>query len=182
MASTLQGLVSTIVSATSGLPDPSTLAGWSPELSGDINIVIRADGTWTHEGAVIQREGLIRVFASLLRREDDGEYYLLTPTEKWRIKVERHALIGIDCEQHGRNGNGVWQLLLNTGGRCRIGGQHALNSAGEDGEPFLELPNGLTAQISRPAWYRLVDAAVIDGDRAYVICAGEEVSLGATGE
>lgn len=180
MASTLQGLVNTIVSATSGLPDPATLAAWNPALSGEIDITIRADGTWVHEGTVIQREGLIRVFASLLRREDDGGYYLLTPTEKWRISVERHALVGIDCEQRGSNGNGVWQLLLNTGGRCQIGGPHALHSAGDDGEPYLELPNGLTAQISRPAWYRLVDAAVIDDNRAYVISAGEEVSLGAT--
>ncbi|WOJ94151.1 DUF1285 domain-containing protein [Congregibacter variabilis] len=180
MAKTLQGLVNTIVSSTSGLPEPGALASWSPELSGDIDIRILADGSWTHEGSLIQREGLVRVFASLLRRESDGHYYLVTPAEKWRIQVERHALVAVDCERTGENGDGVWQVLLNTGGRCRIGGEYALHGAGEHGEPFVQLPNGLSAQISRAAWYRLLDAAVIEDGRAYIISGGEEVTLGAT--
>ena len=180
MAEKLQSLVDTIVSTTPGLPAPEVLASWSPKLSGDIDICIRADGSWTHNGTLINREGLIRVFAALLRREDDGHYYLLTPVEKWRIKVERHPLIGIDCERSGENGDGVWQVLLNTGGRCRIGGDYALHSAGNDGEPFIDLPNGLTAQITRAAWYRLLDAAVIEADRAYIISGGQKVLLGKT--
>lgn len=186
MAGKLQSLVDTIVSATSGLPAPEVLASWSPELSGDIDICIRADGTWTHNGSVIQREGLVRVFAALLRRESDGNYYLLTPSEKWRIRVERHPLIAIDCERSGNNGDGVWQVLLNTGGRCRIGAPYTLHGEGHgegigeggDGEPFITLPNGLTAQITRAAWYRLLDAAVITPERAYIISGGEEVTLG----
>jgi hypothetical protein len=122
----------------------------------------------------------VRVFASLLRREDDGHYYLLTPVEKWRIQVERHALVAIDCERTGNNGDGVWQVLLNTGGRCNIGGKYKLQGAGKDGEPFVYLPNGLTAQISRAAWYRLLDSAVIEEGRAYIISGGEELTLGAT--
>lgn len=180
MAKTLQGLVNTIVSATSGLPDPTALASWSPELSGEIDIRILADGSWTHEGSPIQREGLVRVFASLLRREPDGQYYLLTPAEKWRIQVERHALLAIDCERTGDNGEGVWQVLLNTGGRCRIGGEYTLHSAGRDGEPYVELPNGLTAQITRSAWYRLLDAAELEDGRAFIFSGGDKVILGAT--
>ncbi|MFK8042875.1 DUF1285 domain-containing protein [Congregibacter sp.] len=176
MASSLQSLVDSIVSATAGLPDAAALARWSPELSGGIDIRILSDGSWTHDGEPIHREGLVRVFASLLRREDDGDYYLVTPAEKWRIQVERHALVGVDCEQT----DGIWKVLLNTGGRCRIGGSNRLHVAGSDGEPFLEVPNGLSAQISRAAWYRLLDAALFDEERAYIISAGEEVYLGAT--
>ena len=47
---------------------------------------ITADGDWYHEGGQIKRESLVRLFASILRREEDGEYYLVTPAEKWRIR------------------------------------------------------------------------------------------------
>lgn len=178
MAEKLQGLVDSIVASTAGLPSAEVLASWNPDLSGDIDIVIHADGRWSHASDIIQREGLVRLFASLLRRESDGHYYLLTPAEKWRITVERHALQAIDFERSGANGDGVWQVLLNTGGRCRVGGNYTLHPEGEAGEPYTELPNGLTAQISRAAWYRLLDQAVIEGGRAYIISAGEEIELG----
>lgn len=187
----LKVLVDSIVAAAPGIPDPETVASWSPALSGEIDITIHADGSWTHAGVIIQREGLVRLFASLLRREDDGRYYLVTPVEKWRITVERHPLQAIDCECTGRNGSGVWQVLLNTGGRCQLGGAQALHLPGEgpggrdhrahaDAQPYVDLPNGLTAQLSRPAWYRLVDAATVDGDRAFIVSAGETIELGST--
>ncbi|WP_439101493.1 DUF1285 domain-containing protein [Congregibacter sp.] len=184
MDNSLQNVVDTIVAATPGLPDPHALARWSPALSGDIDIRILADGSWTHDGDLIHREGLVRVFASLLRRENDGHYYLVTPAEKWRIQVERHALVGVDCEFV----DDVLWVLLNTGGRCQLGGPNRLHVPGEEdqecaksGEPFIEVPNGLTAQITRAAWYRLIDAAQVEGDTAYVISAGEKISLGAIG-
>ena len=76
--------------------DSPPLHLWHPPLSGDIAIRIAADGSWYHEGTLIQRESLVRVFASILRREEDGEYYLVTPGEKWRIEVELHPLIVTD--------------------------------------------------------------------------------------
>jgi hypothetical protein len=193
VASELQGLVDSIVAAAPGIPDPNTVAGWTPKLSGDIDITIHVDGAWSHVGEPIQREGLVRLFASLLRREDDGQYYLVTPVEKWRITVERHPLQAIDCECIGRNGSGVWQVLLNTGGRCQLGGAHALHvpaggavdsgsHSGVDPQPFVDLPNGLSAQLSRPAWYRLVDAAIVEGGRAFILSAGETIELGSINE
>jgi hypothetical protein len=178
MPAKLQGLVDSIVAATPGLPDAATLSSWSPALSGDIDIVIRHDGSWVHAGETIHRAGIVRVFAALLRREDDGEYYLVTPAEKWRLRVERHALQAIDCERVTDDGASDWFVLLNTGGRCRIGGAFRLHSSGEDGEPYTELPNGLTAQITRAAWYRLIDAAEQSGDRVYIRSAGEDIELG----
>ena len=174
--SELQGLVDTVVSQTAGLPDPATLAHWNPPLSGDIAIHIHADGTWHHEGSPVLREGLVRLFASLLRREADGDYYLVTPREKWRIVVDRHPLLVIDCEYHSRNS--MWLALLNTGGRCQIGGSHALHGEGSAAEPFLEVPSGLTAQITRAAWYRLIDAAQQEGDEMVIYSGEERVLLG----
>jgi len=207
MAEELQGLVDSIVASTAGLPDPETLACWEPELSGDIDIVIRSDGSWWHGGSCITREGLVRLFASLLRREADDAYYLVTPVEKWRIQVERHALVAVDCDRSGHNGDESWFVLLNTGGRCRIGGRYRLhvqgvpdqgpgavaddraftegrgNVARDAGagqtQPWVELPNGLTAQLTRAAWYRLTEAASIRDGRALITSAGTTIDLGA---
>ena len=204
MAEELQGLVDSIVASTAGLPDPATLASWEPALSGDIDIVIRSDGSWWHGGSPIAREGLVRLFASLLRREADGAYYLVTPVEKWRIRVERHALVAVDCDRTGHNGDGTWFVLLNTGGRCRLGGPYRLHVQGvenarfgsgaddrapagnaatdagtEHTQPWVNLPNGLTAQLTRAAWYRLTEAASIRDGRAFIISAGETIDLGA---
>jgi len=203
MAGNLQVLVDSIVASAAGLPDPETLASWEPALSGDIDIVIHSDGRWSHGGSPIEREGLVRLFASLLRREEDGAYYLVTPVEKWRIRVERHPLVAVDCDRTGHNGDGAWFVLLNTGGRCRIGGRYRLHvgdgstqsatqhpssddrvsgrkSGGEQGPlPWVELPNGLSAQLTRAAWYRLTGSASIDGGRAFIVSAGEVIDLGA---
>jgi hypothetical protein len=182
---TLRGLVDTIVAKTPGLPEPGTLASWAPALSGDIDIRIDEAGRWYHAGTPIQREGLVRLFASLLRRESDGHFYLVTPAEKWRITVERHPLVAIDCDHTGHNDSSEWFVLLNTGGRCRMGAAHPLhvtdvgNASGDDSAlPWVELPNGLSAQLTRAAWYRLVGSASVAGGRARVISAGDVIDLG----
>lgn len=179
MAGALQGLVDSIVATTTGLPGARELAAWSPPLSGDIPIVIRRDGSWEHAGGLIQREGLVRLFASLLRREDDGDYYLVTPVEKWRIQVHGHALVAIDCVCTDRHGQRVWFVLLNTGGRCHLGGACRLTAPGDDPAPWVSLPNGLSAQLTRAAWYRLIDAATLVDGRARIVSAGEAIDLGA---
>lgn len=178
----LQGLVDSVVSATAGLPSAATLAAWKPALSGDIDIRIDERGAWWHEGSPIHREGLVRLFASLLRRESDGEYYLVTPAEKWRICVERHALQAIDVVKQEHGNQPAWEVLLNTGGRCRIDAEYRLHlslDASPDVSPYVDLPNGLSAQLSRPAWYRLAESASVDGDRAFIESAGERFALDA---
>lgn len=132
---------------------------WHPPLSGDIPIVITAGGSWYHDGGEIKRASLVRLFASILRREDDGEYYLVTPGEKWRIKVEKHALVVTDFEDSGEH-PGTLTLTLNTGRRVDVGAAHPLYlDATMDGVAAVSLDHGLSAIFSRAAWYRLVDSA-----------------------
>ena len=64
------------------------LVDWNPPLSGDMDMCIDRNGDWQHEGSTIQRDSLVRLFASILRLEADGHYYLVTPVEKLGIKVE----------------------------------------------------------------------------------------------
>lgn len=71
---------------------------WQPALSGEIDIQILADGRWVHEGGEIKRHELVKLFASILRCEADGHYYLVTPVEKWRLQVEDLPLLIVDME------------------------------------------------------------------------------------
>ncbi len=140
--------------------DSPPLHLWNPDLSGDIPIVITADGTWYHDGAPIKRDSLVRLFASILRREADGEYYLVTPVEKWRLKVELHPLVVTDVEP----ADGKLQLTLNTGKQLTVGPDHTLFLEPEaENAAAVELWHGLTALFTRSAWYRLVALADDDG-------------------
>ena len=140
--------------------DTPPLHLWHPELSGDIPICIDAQGDWYHDGGKIERESLVRLFASILRREEDGAYYLLTPAEKWRIEVERHALLVTDVSALDRDGQRVLEATLNTGRRILISEENSLFLDDTVGQvAALNLPHGLTALCTRAAWYRLVDLA-----------------------
>ena len=158
-------------------PSPP-LEKWHPALSGDIPIVITRDGAWFHEGDRIRRESLVRLFASILRREADGEYYLVTPVEKWRIQVEAHALIVIDIDTSGTNGHSRLVARLNTGREVTIGPAHPLYLDATMGDvAAIELPHGLTAVLTRPAWYRLAEMAVEVDGMPVVHSAGETYPL-----
>ena len=153
--------------------DSPPLHLWHPELSGDIPIRIAADGVWYHEGSVIQRESLVKLFASILRREDDGDYYLVTPAEKWRLEVELHPLIVTDISRVTASGKPTMQATLNTGKILDIGVSHSLSLEPAVGDiPVLELDHGLTALFSRPAWYRLADLAN-DRDGVPTVTSGD---------
>jgi len=136
---------------------------WHPEFSGDIDILIDAEGRWSHEGVAIARESLVRLFASILRREDDGQYYLVTPVEKWRIKVEALPLqiVDFDIASPGTTDQQVW-VTTNTGRRYLLGQRYPLytptNVPQAAGIPAVSLDNGLSALFGRAAWYRLVEA------------------------
>ena len=148
---------------------------WHPPLSGDISIRIDAQGDWYHDGSKIERQSLVNLFASILRREEDGEYYLVTPTEKWRIEVELHALLIIDFDTQMVAGEQIIRATLSTGREIIVGEEHPLfldTTVG--GIAAVKVANGLTALSARPAWYRLVGmAASVDG--VEVIASGTYV-------
>ncbi len=140
--------------------DSPPLHLWHPPLNGDISIRIDSQGVWFHEGGKIERESLVRLFASILRREEDGQYYLVTPTEKWRIAVASHALLVTDIDVLEVDGEDVLEATLNTGRRIRVSKENPLFLDPVVGNiAALSLSHGLTALCTRPVWYRLVDLA-----------------------
>ena len=123
-------------------------------------MAISSDGTWYHEGVMIKRSELWQLFAGILRREADDEYYLVTPVEKCRIDVALHPLIITDVQLDEAGENTQLLAVLNAGGVFPVGPDYPLKleeKAG--GAAYIELPHGLSALCSRAAWYRLVDLA-----------------------
>lgn len=149
---------------------------WHPPLSGDIDIRIDREGCWWHEGDEIKRESIVRLFASILRREDDGEYYLVTPGEKWRIQVELQPLIVTDVSARNPGPEQWLEVTLNTGRQVIVDASHRLFlEPTVDGVAAVGLDHGLAALFSRSAWYRLVELA--EGDEPGVWSKGEFFSL-----
>ena len=139
---------------------PAPLNLWQPDYCGDIDMAISSDGTWYHEGAMIKRPELWQLFAGILRREADGEYYLVTPVEKCRVEVALHPLMITDMQWDESGKSAQLLAVLNAGGVFEVGPEYPLKleqKAG--GAAYIELPHGLTALCSRAAWYRLVDLA-----------------------
>lgn len=137
---------------------------WNPAHCGNMDLLIRADGSWIHEGAPIERPRLIRLLSRVLRREANGDYCLVTPVEKLRIAVEDRPFLIVDaeCIEERDGGEPVWWLSTNTGDRLALGDQHRLSvSESRDGEPVPEVPVrfGLSARFNRNAYYRLVNIA-----------------------
>ena len=155
---------------------PAPLEQWQPDYCGDIDMAISSDGTWYHEGVAIKRAELWQLFAGILRREADGEYYLVTPVEKCRVEVALHPLIITDMQWAESGETPQLLAVLNAGGTFPVGPEYPLKleeKAG--GAAYIELPHGLSALCSRAAWYRLVDLA--DDDHS-IVSGGAKFYLG----
>lgn len=162
----------------SGLP-PVQL--WQPELSGDIDIRILADGRWQHEGSEFKRLALVKLFSSILRREGD-DYFLVTPVEKWRIQVEDAPFFAGAVSVLHTKGQEVLAFTLNTGDTLIADAQHPVEvEQGARGpRPYLQVRDGLRALIGRSAFYELVEQAQADDtdNCLYVSSRGARFTLG----
>ncbi len=184
----LENKVSELIkdNATKG-SKPAPVELWNPELSGDIDIVVKRDGRWFHEGSEIKRAEIVKVFSNILKYED-GEYYLITPVEKWRIQVEDAPFVVVSLEQQQTESGSALQLTTKTGETFVLGAEHPLEveyKAGSDGEPspYALVRTNLKALISRNVFYELVELASLeeqeDGRNLMVIeSQGERFILG----
>lgn len=161
---------------------------WNPARSGEIDIVIRKDGSWTHEGAPIAREALVRLFSTILRKDPDG-VYLVTPVEKLKIRVEDAPFLAVRVDQvTGADGAPVLRFLTNVGDEVEAGPENAIrvqtDPAGEP-RPYLHVRGGLEALINRPTFYELAALAEArptpEGPMLGVVSHGAWFAIGAPG-
>lgn len=136
------------------------VAQWNSQASGDSLMTIRADGRWFHDGGEIRRPAMIRAFAGLLRRDETGQHWLVTPVEKQSIKVEDAAFLATDVTRQ----DGALVFRLNTDELVVTGPDHPLIARGDAELPalYLAVRHGCEARINRSTWLQLVELADAD--------------------
>jgi len=146
-----------------GEPDrkPPPVEHWNPPFCGDLDIRIAADGSWSYMGSVIQREALVRLFASVLRKDEDGRTYLVTPVEKIGITVEDAPFVGAELYVDGDGDKRKLTLRTNVGDVVEIGREHPLRFEQDpvnDGlKPYVVVRGRLEALLSRALLYELAE-------------------------
>lgn len=133
---------------------------WNPELTGDIDIRIDRDGNWFHEGSEIKRQELAKLFSSILKYED-GDYFLVTPVEKYRITVEEKpfVVVAVIVKEQGEANQRIL-AVDNFGDSVTLDVDHPLwveHSADGEPRPYVRIRDGLDALLSRNAFYELIN-------------------------
>ena len=138
---------------------------WQPTHCGDSEMRIGRDGTWCHQGSPIGRQAMVRLFSTILRREPDGSYVLVTPVEKLDIVVEDAPFQAVELKIDGEGKSRVLTFRLNTGDLVTADAEHPLRfEQHEDGpRPYLRVRGGLEALVARPVYYELA-ALALSGD------------------
>ena len=148
---------------------------WNPARQGEIDIRIAADGSWFHQGRRFQRASLVKLFASVLRREND-DYYLVTPAEKLRITVDDAPFVAGLMETIDDDSGRAIVLTTNIGERIVVDREHPIrveiDTDSGAPRPYVGMHDGIEALISRSAFYELVDLAEErerDGEKYLVV-------------
>lgn len=135
---------------------------WAPEETGDSEMRIAADGRWFHQDGEIRRPAMVRAFASLLLRDEAGQHWLVTPTQKLAIAVDDAAFIAIDVKQHGE----ALVFKLNTDDLVIAGPEHPIRAEGDPDTPalYVGVRHGTEARLNRSTYAQLVEIALEGGD------------------
>lgn len=137
---------------------------WNPDHCGDSEMRIARDGTWFHQGSPIGRPAMVKLFSTILRREEDGGHVLVTPVEKLDIEVEDAPFVAVEMKADGEGEAARLHFRLNTDDIITAGPDNAIRfEQHEDGpRPYLHVRSGLEALISRAVYYELAERALAD--------------------
>ncbi|MEM9524329.1 MAG: DUF1285 domain-containing protein [Pseudomonadota bacterium] len=136
---------------------------WNPPFCGDLDMRIARDGTWFYQGTPIGRPSLVRLFSTILKREN-GKYFLVTPVEKVGITVDDVPFVAIDFEARLTGTGQNLIFITNVGDHVAAGRDHPIRvirdaKTGEP-SPYVMVRAGLEALIDRKSFYRLVDIGI----------------------
>ena len=142
---------------------------WDPPYCGDVGLAIRADGVWEYRGSPIGRASLVKLFASVLRRDADGRHYLVTPAEKVDVRVADAPFLAVEMEVRAA---GCAQELIfrtNVDDLVSVGAEHPLrfevDSASGGLKPYLAVRGRLEALLTRALSFDLAELALAAADR-----------------
>ncbi len=137
---------------------------WHPERCADMDIEILRDGSWRHDGQPIRRPELVRLFSTILRKDEDGETYLVTPQEKVKVRVACAPFLAVALQIRGRGETQQLFFTTNVGDVVLAGPQRPIrvqtNPDTLEPTPFVLVRARLEALISRAVFYQLVELAV----------------------
>lgn len=169
----LSAITSSVRSAK-GLP-PVHL--WDPPYCGEIDMRIASDGTWFYQKTPIGRPALVKLFASVLKREAD-RYFLVTPVEKCGITVEDAPFIATGLQLEAAPPERILHFVTNVGDEVRCGVDHPLRFEPEIGtgglKPYLHVRRNLWAKVTRALFYDLVELGEerdVDGRRMFGVAS-----------
>ena len=172
------------------------LEKWHPKEIADMDLTIRANGEWWHEGGHMTRESLVSLFATILWKEDNNgatEYFLKTPVQKIRIQVEDAPLLINDVGIVNEDDISWLEFTTTTGDVVRLDDEHPIMlkayqpenqdsteniSASEDTQgmateaqvrPYMPVRNGLDALIGRNTFYHLAEIGELTEDNGTTI-------------
>jgi len=163
------GLAALVAEAGQAAPS-RPVERWNPPYCGEIDMRIAADGTWFYRGSPIGRDALVRLFASILRREPDGRHVLVTPVEKVGITVEDAPFMAVEVASEGDGAERVLTFRTNVGDIVAAGLEHPLRfqteSATNGLKPYVLIRGALEALATRALQLELVALAGEFGGRS----------------
>lgn len=159
---------------------------WHPDFCGDIDMRIASDGTWFYMGTPIGRKKMVKLFASVLRKDEDGKTYLVTPVEKIGITVDDAHFVATSVEFAGEASELSLCFTTNVGDVVVAGADHPIrvevNKETGEPRPYLLVRGRLEALIARSVYYDLIEKGDIEAfegtSRCSIISNAVRFSLG----
>jgi hypothetical protein len=139
---------------------PPPVERWNPPFCGDLDMRIAADGTWYYLKTPIGRPALVKLFASVLKREVD-KYFLVTPVEKCGIQVDDAPFLAVEMNVEQRESGRILHFRTNVDDWVACGPEHALRFEPEPAtgglKPYLHVRRDLWAKVTRTLFFDLVE-------------------------
>src|SRR5689334_4176813 len=179
----LEGLTAAATSAAKANPAGRGLPPvhlWNPPFCGDLDMRIAGDGTWFYMGTPIGRPALVRLFSTILKRED-GKHFLVTPVEKVGIRVDDAPFMAVEMQkEQSESGGRLLRFRTNVDDwvPCDAGHRLRFEMAADGGlTPYLHVRSDLWAKVTRALYYDLVDMGeerVVDAQPMFGVASGGE--------
>ena len=155
---------------------------WNPPFCGDIDMHILRNGKWTYMGSEIKRPAMIKLFSNIIRLDDDGHYYLVTPVEKVRIKVDDAPFVAVSMNKIKVEGVNCLSFTTNVQDEVTLSKENPIEiviSDNDEPSPYITIRKNLKALISRSVYYDLINMAeeeIID-DKKFLVIKSNNISF-----